>query len=53
MTVPYIADLAVQSFADRRSSRRSDSRRRSRWLALALVVASVLVVRRFTGRGGR
>jgi hypothetical protein len=52
MTVSYIADLAVQSFAEQRSNRRSDPRR-SRWLALALVVGSALVVRRFTARGGR
>ena len=52
MTVPYIADMAAQSFADRRSSRRSDSRR-SGWLALVLVVAGALVARRFIGRGGR
>jgi hypothetical protein len=52
MTVPYITDIAARSFADRRSNRRSDPRR-SRWLTLALVVASAFVVHRFIERGGQ
>lgn len=52
MTAPYIADLAAQSLADRRHSRRSGSRR-GRWVPAALVVAGVLVAHRLIGRGGR
>jgi hypothetical protein len=52
MTVPYLADMTNQSLANRRRTRRSNTRRNG-WLPLALVAVSVLIARRFIGRGGR